>query len=212
MIAIGLCLVAVTLHQLFWRFVATPTLGGIDFVRCQSTPSSLPYRIGDIYKLRDLDEWFRHTRPCRVSESELDCELEMVSYQGTKVLKISSFGSSSNNEQWAFVYWKGHTRRGSLSELQSILREPTNVANYESTLQPRPTVYYSDTNDDGKLDRKDVPLDTHTSIVWLDINFDGYFDEEFIFNENIGWKGEESKIEVRVPDARNATTESSPLN
>ncbi len=210
-VSLGLASIVAS-SELYWRFIAKPSLGYPDFVRCQVSPSTLHYGIADIKKLHDLRTWFRHTQRCSVPKSVLDCQLEIVSNCNKTPLKISSFGGSSlGNRQWAYIQWHGHIRRGSLSELQAILCEPTSIADPESTRSMYSTVFYYDTNDDGELDRKEAPLDCHAALVWRDTDFDGYFDEEFGFDHNSGWKGDSSTIRVRVPDAPNREGNGRPI-
>ena len=131
-VCVGLASIVGSSH-LYWRHIATPSLGYPDIIRCQVSPSALPYGIADFEKLHALRAWFRGTQLCNVSESVLDCQLEIVNDGNKTQLKISSFApSSSSDRKWVYVQWHGHVRRGSLSDLQTILCEPESASRIPS--------------------------------------------------------------------------------
>lgn len=95
---------------------------------------------------------------------------------------------------WSCKAWKP------VGSADDPLRARVSIADPKSTRSMYNTVFYYDTNDDGKLDRKEAPIDNHAVLVWRDTDLDGYFDEEFGFNQNSGWKSDSLRMRVRVPD------------
>lgn len=159
-----------------------------------STP---PFRCGTEVTF-GLIYWIRSSSAVRskVQMSSMICEFSFID-DNEKSQTVSVYANDSDQQHASVLLtWPGGgVRPADNLTFRKLITEPVEVdQNNTGEL-----IRYEDRNNDGDVDTKVQIVDTHEDIIWIDTNADGFFDEEYLWDNQNETARLREIIKIKVP-------------